>query len=702
MESADCGAACLAMVLGYHGRRTPLAEVRAAAGSGRGGVNLRELLDAGARFGLQGRGVQLEVEELHHLPPATILHWGFDHFVVFERLTRRGVLLVDPASGPRRLPLPRFRERFTGVALILEPGSGFAPRRGGRPGLATYFARLLEHRPLVVRAVVLSALLQLLALALPVLLGVLADRVIPLEDRGLLGLLALGLAGVVAFQGVAVLLRSYLLYYLRGLLDARLSLGFVDHLTRLPYRFFLERAPGDLLARYESNRTLRQVLTSTTLSTLLDGTMVFLYLGLLVWASPALTGLVLVLGALQVLLFLALQRRYRELMAQELEAQARSQSHLVEMLAGMESLKALGAERQSAERWSHLFVQELNVALERGRLGSISGALTAVLNVGSPLAILLFGAWRVLEGELSLGLLLGLNALAAGFLTPLSNLVATALALQEVQSHVARIEDVMSAPPEQPPGVVRPSPPLAGAIALERISFRYGRNEPWVLREISLEIAPGQRVALVGRSGAGKSTLARLLVGLYAPDEGRVLYDGADLAGLELRAIRAQIGVVTQDARLFGVSVRHNLALAAPEASFEQLQTAARLAEIHDEILALPLGYDTPLTDGGAALSGGQRQRLALARALARHPAILLLDEATSDLDTLTESRITANLAGLSCTRIVIAHRLSTVFDADLIVVLEQGTLVEAGNHRELLARRGRYAALVAAQLESP
>lgn len=699
MEAADCGAACLAMVLGSYGRHTSLAEAREATGAGRGGASALALVEAGRRFGLRARGVQLDLDDLHHLPSGAVLHWGFDHFVVLDRLERKGVRIVDPAQGPRLVPTERFRESFTGVALIFEPGEGFAPAERSSRSLRGYLLRLVPHRPLLVRAVVLSALLQVLALALPLLLGVLVDRVVPSQDTGLLQLLALGLAAVVGFHVLTLLLRSYLLHALRTVLDAELSFGFMEHLADLPYAFFLDRSSGDLLARYESNRLLRQALTSATLSTLLDGGMVSLYLVLLFAVSPPMGTLVLVLGFLQILLYLALRRPYRDLMSQELEAQARAHAHLVEMLAGMETLKSLGAEQRSVERWSHLFVRELNVSLSRGRLGSIAGALTSGLNMASPLAILVLGGYQVLQGDLTLGTMLTLNALAAGFLTPLSSLVATALQLQEVRSHIERIEDVMQAPVEQERGTVRPVVSLRGAVRLEGVSFRYGPREPWVVRDVSVAIEPGQKVAIVGRSGAGKSTLARLMVGLYAPVTGRIDYDGRNLADLDLRAVRGQIGVVTQDARVFGMTIRNNLALAQQDADLERIEEAARLAAIHEEIVAMPMGYDTILTDGGASLSGGQRQRLALARALVRRPALLLLDEATSDLDTVTESRITASLAGLQSTRIVIAHRLSTVVDADLILVLDQGTLAEAGTHRDLLARGGPYAELVAAQV---
>ena len=699
LSVAECGAACLAMTLGYHGRHVPLDELREALGVGRDGASALALLDGARHYGLRGRGVRLEVDDLEYLDPGSILHWSFNHFVVFERVLEGAIEIVDPGFGRRRVSLEEVRREFTGVALLFEPGEDFTPgARADRP-LVRYARQILGQHGQWSRILVTSLALQGFALAIPILTGAVVDRVVPRADRHLLAVLGIGAGALVAFHFLTTLVRAHLLLQLRTQLDARMTLGFLEHLVGLPYAFFQRRSAGDLMMRLGSNATIREILTGGALSGLLDGVLVSIYLIVLLAASPALGGVVLGLGFLQVLVFLLTRRRTRDLMGQGLAVQARSESYQVELLAGMESLKAMGAEPRAVEHWSGLFVDTLNVALERGRLQAWVEALTGTLRLASPLVVLLVGAGMVLGGSLSLGTMLALGALAVGFLTPLADLVGTASQLQLLGSYVERLDDVLRAEPEQDRARVHRAPAITGRIELDRVSFRYGPLAPPAVQGVSLCIEPGQLVAVVGRSGSGKSTLASLLVGLYRPTEGRVAFDDHDLAELELSSLRSQLGIVTQRPYLFGASVRANIALADPSQPLERVVEAARLAQIHDDIAAMGMGYETVLSDGGASLSGGQRQRLALARALVRRPAVLVLDEATSALDAIAERQVQHSLASLRCTRVVIAHRLSTIRDADVILVMDGGRLVEQGTHDVLLRQEGAYAALVAAQM---
>ncbi|HEY0142864.1 MAG TPA: peptidase domain-containing ABC transporter [Thermoanaerobaculia bacterium] len=695
----DCAAACLTMVLAFHGKVQRLDDVRQLLGVGRDGADALSVVK-GARFhGLRARGVKVpELSGLRFLPRGSMLHWGFHHYVIFDALDGDSVRVVDPGTGRRTISLEDFGKSFTGVALVFEPGDDFVRASARRRGVMRYVRELLTQSALLRRILTLSVVLRLLALATPLLTGLVVDRVVPHRDHSLLFILTLGLAAIALFDFFSALVRAHLMLHLRTRLDAKITTDFVEHLIALPYAFFHQRSAGDLMMRLNANTTIREILTSGTLTGALDGALAALYLILLFVANATIAFLVLGLGVLRVILFLATRHRQSELMSRTLQVQARSQTYQVQMLSGIGTLKALGAEQQAIERWQNLFTDELNVSLQRGRLDAFFEAAMNVLTTASPFVVLAVGAAQVLDGDLTLGTMLAVTALAIGFLTPLTSLVSTAVQLQLLASYMDRMEDVLDAPPEQDRQQVVEAPPLSGRIALDDVSFQYSPMRPHAVRNVSVEIAPGSFVALVGSSGAGKSTLAMLLMGLYRPTSGRVLYDGLDLSTLELTSLRRQLGIVLQQPYLFAESIRNNIALGDEGLPLERIIEAAKKAHIHDFVATLPLGYDTPLADGGSSLSGGQRQRIALARALVRRPSILLLDEATSHLDTESEREVLEELERLRATRLVIAHRLSTVIRADKILVMDAGALVEEGQHDELLARGGRYAELVQAQ----
>lgn len=697
----DCAAACLAMVLAYHGKSVRLDDVRNLLGIGRDGADALTLVK-GARFhGLRARGVQIpKVEDLRFLDRGSVLHWGFHHYVVFDRMDGDRAKIVDPGVGRRTVPAEELGKIFTGVALLFEPGPEFV-QAGAPPrqGVMRYVRELIAQSALLRRILALSVVLRLLALATPLLTGLIVDRVVPGRDHSLLTVLGIALATIAAFDFASALVRAHLMLHLRTRLDAKITLDFVEHLIALPYAFFHQRSAGDLMMRLNSNTTIREILTAGTLTGILDGVLACLYLILLSFASPTLALLVLGLGLLRVLLFLGTRHRHAELMSKTLQVQARSRNYQVQMLSGIETLKALGAEQTAVDRWGNLFTDELNVSLARGRLDAFFEAAISTLTTASPFVVLVYGAAAVMNGSLSLGTMLAVTALAIGFLTPLTSLVSTGVQLQLLSSYMDRMEDVLEAEPEQKSDRVAPAPRLSGRITLESVSFQYTPMRPFAVRNVSVEIEAGSFVALVGSSGAGKSTLAMLLTGLYRPTSGRVLYDGLDLEGLDRISLRRQLGIVLQQPYLFADSIRSNIALGDEGLPLYRVVEAAKKARIHDFVQTLPLEYDTPISDGGSGLSGGQRQRVALARALVRRPSILLLDEATSHLDAESEREVFEQLANLRATRLVIAHRLSTVVRADKILVMENGEIVEQGRHNELLAGSGRYAELVSAQL---
>lgn len=692
MESADCGAACLAMVAAFYGREVSLQEARELAAVGRG-TDALAIVNGGARLGLRGRGVRLDVGQIAHLPPATLLHWNLNHFVVLDRVHKGGIDIVDPAIGPRTVPISEIARHFTGVAVLFEPLEGFAPTPPGRSKVWNYVGQLFLHRKMLARLLVMSGALRVLALALPILTALVVDRVVPRVDYGLLFVVAIGICLCLLVQMLMNLIRAQFLIELRTKLDVKMTVGFVYHLLSLPYAFFTRRSTGDLLLRVSSNSQIRELLATNVLSGLVDGVLVSVYLVLIFFLSPVLGLVTLLLGSLQLTLVLFSRRRYGALATQGLERQARTQAYLVQVIAGIEALKMSGTESRVLEQWANRYVDELNTSLERSRLMAVVEAIGGLLQAGSPIVLMCVGTLIVLQGHMSLGEMLATGALATGFLTPLSGLMASALQLQVLGSYIDRIDDVLASETERKGGAIAPR--LSGNIEVDRVSFRYSPNEPLVLNEVSFTISPGSTVAIVGRSGSGKTTLAYLLLGMYLPTAGDIRFDGHSISEIDLKSLRCQMGIVPQSPFIFAGTVRQNICMADPEMSAITVQNAARLAEIDGDIRRMPMGYETPVADAGATLSGGQRQRLALARALAHKPGIVVLDEATSSLDATTEKKVVANIAALGVTRIVIAHRLSTISNADQIIVLDSGRVVEVGTPAQLQTASGYFATLM-------
>jgi ATP-binding cassette subfamily B protein len=699
----ECGAACLAMLLSYHGRKTSVSEIREQCGVGRDGLTALSIVKSARKYGMRVRAVSLQENDFRYVTLPAIVHWEFNHFIVVERWSSKYVEVVDPASGRRRMTAQEFDEGFTGIVIMMEPGVQFSrANKIAQLTLGTYAKDYVKQAPTALMQVLgASLVLQLLGLIFPLLSEVAIDQLIPLKMVSALQLFGIGMVMLVLAQVVTRLLRALILLYLQSRVDVRLMFNFLEHLLSLPQRFFLQRSTGDILARVGSNTVIRDTISNQLFSTILDGSFVVIYFLILLSQSSIFAIVVVVIGALQAILLLGTGKLLKELNARELTAEGKSQGYITELLAGIKTLKSAGAENRALERWSNLFFEQMNISVRRAYVSSLIDTVMSALSTAAPLIFLWLGTLQVINGSMQVGTMLALNALGSSILAPLSSLIASGRQIQLVQSHMERLADVIEAEPEQDVQSVSQPPQLTGQVSLQNVSFRYDPQSPAVLHDINVNIMPGQKVAIVGRTGSGKSTLGNLLLGLYTPTSGEIFYNGIALRKLNYQAVRSQFGVVMQEADIFSGSIRENITLNDPGMSMEQVIWAAQMAAIHDDIMKMPMEYETMVSEGGNALSGGQRQRLAIARAVAKAPVILLLDEATSSLDVVTEKAVEQSLSQLACTQIIIAHRLSTIRNADVILVLNEGKIVESGNHMGLLRRGGYYAQLIQSQLAS-
>lgn len=698
-QVSDCGPACLVMVLGYHGIDVDLDAIRARCDSGRNGSSARTLLEVARGFGLKGRGVRAELDGLPHLAPGSVLFWNFNHFVVLEAATKDYVDVIDPAFGRRRLSRAAVAEAFTGVALEFEAplsrpkaarSAAGTDRQSPWGQLRQFLPRGAELR----RLAAVSAGLMAFDLVLPLTTSYLVEQVLPGRSAGRLALAATGL-GVLALLFLAMqVARSILVTRRQAVIEKRLTWGVVDHLTSLPYDYFTVRSSGDLAMRVRTSSTLNQVLSLTAVSAVFDSLLILVYLVAIVFADPVLACLVILLIVLQVAIMVVTWRRQATMSQEVLERQTKAQSELMELLESITTLKSAGLAGAAAERWSHSLVREVGKRMSARRSLAISTSLSRTVQFSAPLVVLTVGAWRVLDGNSSLGAALGFMALTIALFIPLEGMFDAASQLAMIRPTLARLDDVLRAEPEPRGSLAGTGVAEPGRITAEAVSFRYAGAPAPTLAGIDLRISPGEFVVVVGRSGSGKSTLGMLLAGLHLPSAGTITVDGVDLAELDRPTYRTQIGYINQNAHLFGGSIRENIAFGAEGVDQADLIEAVRLARIHDEIEAMPMGYNTLVGPGGHGLSGGQRQRIVLARALARKPRLLVFDEATSALDPALEEEILRGLIGLGITVVVIAHRLTVLEQADQVVVMRGGRIVQAGSPAELKERGGEFLCL--------
>jgi subfamily B ATP-binding cassette protein HlyB/CyaB len=691
----DPGLVCLTLMLRYHQIGIDPEQIRHKLGTAR--LDVEHMLRAARDLGLKARARTTTFPRLAGTPLPAIAGLKDGGFVFLARADAERCLIQQPnVQRPALLKREQFEEMWNGT-IVMMARRGALQNLSRRFDIGWFMGAINKYRRMFVEVLVASLFLQIFALVSPLIFQVVIDKVLVHQSMSTLDVLIVGLLAIAIFEAVLSVLRTYVFSHTTNRIDVELGARLFRHLLSLPMTYFRTRRAGDSVARVRELENIRNFLTSSALTLVIDMVFTFVFLAIMFMYSGALTWVVIASLPIYAIISAAATPLFHRRLETKFRLGAENQAFLVEAVSGVETLKAMAVEPLMQRRWEEQLAAYVAASFRVLSLSNVASNAIQLVNKVATAAILYVGARLVIAGDLSVGELVAFNILAGRVSAPILRLAQIWQDFHQARISVERLGDILNTPAEPTHGSATGGlPPIRGDVEFQNVTFRYRLDGPAILRDVSLSIPAGQFIGIVGASGSGKSTIARLVQRLYVPENGRVLVDGTDLALTDPAWLRRQLGIVLQENVLLNGTVRDNIALAEPAAPMDRIIAAAKMAGAHDFILALPEGYDTMVGERGDTLSGGQRQRVAIARALLTNPRILIFDEATSALDYESERAIQDNMASIARGRtvIVIAHRLSTVRRADRIITVEKGSIVEDGNHDELLRGRGRYATL--------